>query len=79
MSWSRVHDQLPSLAGIERLRSLRHSWDCDAFGRAHALLLKVKADAVIAHNGEREMRRISNTIDGIIDELRIWTPAHRAN
>jgi hypothetical protein len=70
---------MPSLAGTERLKALRHSWDCDAFGRAHALLLRVKATAAEATDKEREVRRIANTIDGIIDELRIWTPAHRAN
>jgi hypothetical protein len=71
---------MPSLAGVERQRDLRHSWDCDAFGRAHALLLKVEAGAAKAtFNREREVQRVSNTIDGIIDELRIWVPAHRAN
>jgi hypothetical protein len=72
--------RMPSLAGTERLLALRHSWDCDAFGRAHALLLRVKASAGKAtFNREREVRRIANTINGIRDELNNWTPAHRAN
>jgi hypothetical protein len=73
-------NEMPSLAGTERLRALRHAWDCDAFGRAHALLLRVKVNAAKAtFNREREVRRVANTIAGIRDELNNWTPAHRAN
>jgi hypothetical protein len=71
---------MPSLTGLDRIRAQRQIWDNDAFGRAHTLLLKVKVGAAKAtFNREREVRRVANTIDGIIDELRIWTPAHRAN